>query len=369
MDLSEFRIGDLITISDELNISGIKSFYGININKEFMPTVANTSGLNAAKYKIVIKRRFVYSGMQTGRDKSIRISMYTGENPIIVSPAYTTFEVTATDKIFPEFFFMIFLSKEKDRLGWFYSDGSVRANLDWSVFCNMKLLVPPLNVQKKYVGIYVAMQENQNNYECGIDDLKLVIDGKLDDLKKTDQYSRVGNVFEEIDERNSLGEYNEVMGINITKQFMPSDFIRKDLKKYKIVHVNDFAYSSMQTGRDNCIRIALLNSDNPVIVSPAYSVLRVKNDEVLPEYIMMWFSRAETDRYGAFLSDGSVRANLDLMRFYDIQIPIPSMTEQQALVTLYHAYQKRLEISERLKEELKNICPVLIRGAMEEAGA
>ena len=131
MALTKCKIGQLISVVDERNSYGITDFYGINIKKEFMPTAANTDGLDETKYKVVRKNRFVYSGMQTGRDECIRISMYLEDSPIIVSPAYTTFEVTATDKVLPLYFFMLFLSKEKDRLGWFYSDSSIRANLDW----------------------------------------------------------------------------------------------------------------------------------------------------------------------------------------------------------------------------------------------
>lgn len=99
MALTKYRVGDLITVVDERNSDGIKDFYGININKEFMPTVANTEGLDESKYKVIRKNRFVFSGMQTGRDECIRISIYTKSFPILVSPAYTTFEVTATDVV------------------------------------------------------------------------------------------------------------------------------------------------------------------------------------------------------------------------------------------------------------------------------
>ena len=99
MALTKKHIGDLVEIVDERNNLGIRDFYGININKEFMPTAARTDNLDESKYKLVTNGRFVFSGMQTGRDECIRISMYTGEKPIIVSPAYTTFEVEATDAI------------------------------------------------------------------------------------------------------------------------------------------------------------------------------------------------------------------------------------------------------------------------------
>ena len=130
MGLTKYKLGELISVFDERNSFGLTNFYGLNINKEFMPTVANTEGLDESKYKVVRNKRFVFSGMQTGRDECIRISMYNGVNPIIVSPAYTTFEIAREDLVLPEYFFMLFLSKEKDRFGAFCSDGSIRSNLD-----------------------------------------------------------------------------------------------------------------------------------------------------------------------------------------------------------------------------------------------
>ena len=158
MTLAKYKIGDLVTVVDERNSYGIRDFFGININKEFMPTAADTTNLDESKYKVIRKNRFFFSGMQTGHDECIRISMYSKERPIIVSPAYITFEISAPDKVLPEYFFMIFLSKEKDRLGWLYSDSSVRANLEWDVFCDIEVTLPPLFVQKKFSTICSAMQ-------------------------------------------------------------------------------------------------------------------------------------------------------------------------------------------------------------------
>ena len=163
MALTKYKIGQLIEIVDERNSYGIREFYGININKEFMPTVADTDGLDESKYKVVRKNRFVFSGMQTGRDECIRISLYLEDEPIIVSPAYTTFEIVAKDIVLPTYFFMIFMSKEKDRLGAFYSDGSIRSNLDWDRFCDIELELPDISIQQKFVDVYIAMVKNQKS--------------------------------------------------------------------------------------------------------------------------------------------------------------------------------------------------------------
>ena len=368
MALTKYRIGQLIKGVDERNSYGIKSFYGININKELMPTAANTEGLDESNYKVVRKNRFVFSGMQTGRDICIRISMYLEENPIIVSPAYTTFEVKATDTILPTYFFMIFLSKERDRLGWFYSDGSIRSNLDWDRFCDMELTIPDIPTQRKYVDIYKAMVANQQSYERGLEDLKLSIDAVIDRVKHTADRKTTVELLRNVDNRNVDGAITDVQGINITKQFMPSvaDTNGVDLTKYKVVKQGQFVFSGMQTGRDECIRIALFDKDDPVIISPAYTVFEIKDSTVLPEYVMIWFSRKESDRRGWFMSDSSIRTNLDLERFYEIEIPVPDENMQKSIVDLYKVYTMRRSINEQLKAQTKDICPILIRGSLEE---
>lgn len=202
MGLIKYRIGQLVSVIDERNDIGIRDFYGVNINKEFMPTAANTEGLDETKYKVVRKERFVYSGMQTGRDECIRISMYNGDRPILVSPAYTTFEIEAKDIVNPMYFFMIFISKEKDRYGAFCSDGSIRSNLDWDVFCNIEIELPSLEVQQKYVNIYNAMLENQRSYEHGLDDLKLVCDVFIEELRNKCNLQRLGDYISLSEQKN-----------------------------------------------------------------------------------------------------------------------------------------------------------------------
>ena len=176
MKYSRLKIGEFIKLCNYTNVEDRNlPIYGINKDKEFMPTIANTSNVDKKKYKIMTKNRFIFSGMQTGRDQCIRIGLYEKESDILVSPAYTTFEVDEK-KILPEYLFMIFKSSEKDRYGAFLSDGSIRANLDWEVFCGIELIVPSIEIQKKYVDVYKSMLINQEVYEKGIEDLKLVCD-------------------------------------------------------------------------------------------------------------------------------------------------------------------------------------------------
>ena len=157
---SQENIGKYIEEYDERNSDGKKyPFYGINKDKTFMHTVADTNNLDNSKYKVVNKGNFVFSGMQTGRDICIRIALYSGNEPIIISPAYTTFKIKDCKRILPQYLFVQFKRYEMDRYGWFLSDGSIRSNLDWDRFCDIKIPLPPLEVQQSIVDLYKCLEE------------------------------------------------------------------------------------------------------------------------------------------------------------------------------------------------------------------
>lgn len=371
MGLSKYRIGQLIKTVDERNSYGIIDFYGININKEFMPTVANTEGLNETNYKVVRKNRFVFSGMQTGRDECIRISMYLKDDPIIVSPAYTTFEVAATEIILPTYFFMIFLSKERDRLGWFYSDGSIRSNLDWDRFCDIELTLPDLPTQQKYVDIYKAMVANQQSYERGLEDLRIICDAHFDRAKKESTLP-LGALIERVDSRNSDNFFcvENVKGITNNKEFSETraDVSSVDLSKFKIVEQWHFAYNSRTDGRDMLV-LALNREEKPIIVTFNYNVFKIRStmsNVIDAEYLYTYFKRSEFDRRVRFSSWGSSQELLSWDNLCEIAVPVPAFETQRSIASIMNVYILRKSINEQLKAQIKNICPILIRGSLEE---
>jgi len=367
MGLNKYKIGELVSLVDERNIYGIRDFFGINIKKEFMPTVADVEGVNEKKYKVVRKGRFVFSGMQTGRDECIRIGLYSEENPVIVSPAYTTFEISAVDKVLPDYFFMLFRSVEKDRLGWFYSDSSVRANLDWDVFCSIELFVPNVDIQEKYVAVYRAMLANQASYERGLDDLKLTCDAYIEELRRKYSSKKIGNYIEQVKENNSARWYSKVRGVESSSTFIETRAKMQgvDTVKYTVVRRGDFAYNP---SRINLGSIAMYDDSEPCIVSPMYEVFRVNQPkELCPEYLMLWLGRKEFQRYTLFNASGSVRDAFDLTSMKEVEIPIPPMDIQDGIVGVYKSYIQRTNIGKKINNLLVRLCPILIKGSIEEA--
>lgn len=363
------RIGDYIQLVDNRNKElAVSNLLGINITKNFMPSVANTSESDLSKYKIIQKNQFAYSAMQVGRDETIRLALYAEDKPAIISPAYLVIEVKDENELLPEYMMMWFQRPESDRYGWFISDSSVRASLEWERLCEIQIPIPHIDEQRKYVALYKGLLTNQKTYQNSLADLQLICNSYMEKLKSSDNHQPLSELVQLVDNRNKNKKVSNLLGINVDKVFMPSkaNVGETDLSKYKIVQKEQFAYSAMQVGRDETVRVVLYSKDEPAIISPAYLVFEVIDKEiVLPEFLMLWFYRPEFNRYGWFISDSSVRASLEWERFKEIQIPIPDIKIQEAIVTIYHALETRKRINEQLKNSIKPLCPVLMRGVVE----
>ncbi len=361
------KLGDYIEQCDDRNVENMDyPFIGINKDKEFMPTVANISGIDKQNYKIVKKGLFVFSGMQTGRDECIRISLYEHEKEALISPAYTIFKVKLNKGLLPEFLFMYFKRKEMDRYGWFISDSSIRSNLDWPRFLDIKIPLPGMAEQKKLVAVWKGLKNLKENNEKMAEPLLSLCQSYLKELKHKYPSIKISKLIKLHDIFNDNGYKYPIMGINKDKEFMPTVASIKnlDIKKYKVVKDNIFVFSGMQTGRDECIRISLYNQPQAIIVSPAYATFKLmKNNIILPDFFFLCFKRKEMDRYGWFISDSSVRSNLDWPRFMDIKIPMPPIEIQQAIVNMYNCAKEAKEIAKNADNLIKDLCPALMRKA------
>lgn len=371
MGLSKYKLGNCVELySERCNIPNLTEWdvSGVNRDKEFFEP-SKQVGENTSNYKVVPVDYFACNLMHVGRDKVLPIALNHTNKEKYVSPAYTVFKIKENAQILKEYFFIMLKSNEQDRYFWFHTDSSIRDGMSWEDFCDLEISIPPIDIQRKYVAVYNAMLANQQSYERGLENLKLTCETLIDDYKHKASKISVGDILHEVDNRNTDNSITDVQGINITKQFMPSvaNTTGVDLSKYKVVQKCQFAFSGMQTGRDECIRIALLHEDTPIIISPAYSVFEMKREDILAEYVMMWFSRKEVDRLGWFMSDASIRTNLDMERFYEIRIPVPDLEVQKSIVEIYQVYNSRKGINEKLKTQIKDLCPILIKGSIEEA--
>jgi type I restriction enzyme S subunit len=177
-------------------------------------------------------------------------------------------------------------------------------------------------------------------------------------------YKRIGDYIKEVKQKNVTLEATLLLGININKFFMPSvaNVIGTDMSNYRIVKKNQFACNRMHVGRDYRIPVALSNREEPFMVSPAYDVFEIIDTSVLlPEYLMMWFSRKEFDRNAWFYTDADVRGGLHWKAFCDMQLPIPSTEKQHEIVREYHVIQNRILLNNQLIFKLEETAQAIYK--------
>ncbi|MEJ8747731.1 restriction endonuclease subunit S [Phocaeicola sp. ICN-14070] len=179
-----------------------------------------------------------------------------------------------------------------------------------------------------------------------------------------ENYRRLGDYIREVDVRNRDLEVKELLGVSISKEFIPSiaNTIGTDMSSYKIVKFRQFVYIEDTSRRGDKIAIALLQDFKEAIVSSIYTVFEVKNqDELLPEYLMMWFRRPEFDRYARFKSHGSAREIFSWEEMCDVFLPIPSIEQQRKIVAEYETISRRIRLNKQIITRLEETAQTLYR--------
>ena len=374
MELKKYKLGELIILTDERNSMGrysIEDVKGISTEKIFIDTKANMDGVNLDSYKAVNFRDFAYVPDTSRRGDKIALAFNDRPQSILISSIYTTFKCKRLDLLVPEFLYMFFNRPEFDRYSRFNSWGSARETFSWEDFCDIDITLPSIEQQRKYVQVYLALQNNLAAYQSKVDELKLVCDGYLDKLKAENEKLKIGEFIEQYDKRNvdDRLKLNSVKGISTEKFFIDTkaDMNGVSLTSYKVVEANTFVYVPDTSRRGDKMAIAMNRGEEPVLVSSIYTTFKSKDtSKLLPEYLFMFFDRPEFDRYARFNSWGSAREVFTMEDMNDVEIPIPDISLQREIANIHKCYIERQRIAESLKEQLKNICPVLIRGSLTE---
>jgi len=177
-------------------------------------------------------------------------------------------------------------------------------------------------------------------------------------------YKRIGDYIQLVDERNRNLEVKTLLGLSISKVFIPSvaNIIGTDMENYKIIRKNQFACSTMQVRRDGKMPVALLKDFDQAIISPAYPIFEVIDSNVLlPEYLMMWMTRSEFDREACFYAVGGVRGSLEWEDFLDMKLPIPSINKQRETVKEYHVLVDRINLNNGMIQKLEEAAQAIYK--------
>ena len=183
------------------------------------------------------------------------------------------------------------------------------------------------------------------------------------------EYKRLGDYIREVNVRNRELKVTNLLGVSISKEFMPSiaNTIGTDMSTYKIVKRRQFAYGPVTSRNGDKVSIALLDSYDDAIISQAYTVFEVTDHEqLLPEYLMMWFRRPEFDRYARFHSHGSAREIFDWDELCDVMLPIPFITRQREIVSEYETLTNRIRLNNQMIQHLEATAQALYRKTFVE---
>lgn len=375
MGLTKYKLGELIELVQDTNSElqyGPDDVKGMTITKEVIPTKANVSETDLSKFLVVHPGEFIYNPRTHG--KRIGFGYNNTNDNFIISWNNIAFKVKPSMKkiVLADYLFLHFKRDEWDREACYQSWGSSTEVFSWETMCDMSVDLPAFSIQQKYVDVYNAMLENQKSYERGLDYLKVVCDAYIEEFRKELPHKKLGNYISLCDEKNDDLEYglDAVRGISIEKRFIYTKANMEGvyLKPYAVVKPDEFAYVTVTSRNGEKISLARNNSDEAYICSSSYIVFKVDDTNMLlPAYLSMLFERSEFNRYSRFNSWGSARETFDWEEMKNVLIPIPNIEIQQDIVNIFETYNTRRDINEKLKAQIKDICPILIKGSIEEA--
>ena len=372
MGLTKYKLGELIEETYNFNNDlqyDMSLVRGISNTKQITTTKADVNNTVIQKFYIIHPGEFIYNPRTTRMGNKVGLGYNNCDLPLLFTFNNIAFRIKTSAKkiLISDYLYMYYNRSEFDRYAISHSWGSATELFTFEEMCNVYIELPPLSVQQKYVDIYKAMVTNQQSYECGLDDLKLVCDGYIEDLRRKMPSEYIEPYIHRHDVRNGKDGTKNVMGISTSKVFREptSKVNRNELANYKVVKPRQIAFVQT-THNEKVFAYAFNNTNEDIVVSSVNEVFSTDEDKLYPEYLCMFFNRAEFDRYARFHSWGSARETFTWEDLCSVQIPIPDISIQKAIADIYKVYTTRKQINEQLKEQIKNICPILIKGSLEE---
>lgn len=375
MALTKYKLGDLIQESFRKNedlMYDISYVRGISNSKQITRTKADVDSDVIHKFYIVNPGEFVYNPRTTRMGDKVGLGYNDTDTPLLFSFNNIAFYIKeqAGDILLPKYLYMFFNRPEFDRYAMINGWGSATELFGINEMYDVNIELPSLPVQQKYVDVYNAMLANQQSYERGLEDLKIVCDGYIENLRRNMKSEKLGLYIVESDRRNEYGlTVDAVRGIATSKALIPTkaDMNGVSLSSYKTVLPRQIAYVSDTSRRGDKMSLGFNDTNDTFLVSSISTVFETKKDKLLPEYLMLFLTRSEFDRYARFCSWGSARETFDWDEMCNLEIPIPDISVQQSISNIFEVYNERKKINEVLKDQMANICPILISGSIEEA--
>lgn len=362
-------LGELITPSEERNSDkqySEDSVRGLSTAKQIIETKANLDGVSLTSYKIMHPKDFAFVSDTSRRGEKISLGFNETDKSYLVSSISEVFHVTYTNRLLPEYLFLIFNRPEFDRYARFNSWGSAREAFSYEDMCRVIIPLPSIEEQEKVVSVWQGLRDIQQQNAALAKPLLQLCQSYIQECKHKYPIVQLGEYIEECNERNGDKQYNEdsVRGLTTAKQIIKTkaNLDGVSLTSYKVMHPYDFAFVPDTSRRGDKVSLGFNETDKSYIVSSISEVFHVMNtNSLLPEYLFLIFNRSEFDRYARFNSWGSARETFNYSDYENIPIPLPPIEVQQAIVYLYRCAQECQALAKEAAEQAKNICPALIQ--------
>lgn len=364
------RLGEYIELNMTRNSKGIygeADAVGVNIEKIILPMRGNIESKDFNKFFLVPPKSFAYNP-RGSRKLGIGLNLTQGTYIITFNDVVFRIKPNKENELHPEFLFIFLSRKEWDRYAEYLSWGSSTEVFSWDTFCDIKIPLPSIEVQRELVDTYNGFKSLAEQNEALIPRLFAACQAYIVDCRAKYPSVPLGEYIEQSDERNSEEMYllEDVTGISNEKSVIPTKADMKDvsLTPYKIFKPNEFCYVTVTSRNGGKISLALNNTGQAKIVSSSYVVFRsIDKSILLPEYLFLLFNRPEFDRYTRFNSWGSARETFDWNEMCRVQIPLPPIDVQQAIVDVYHCMERAKQIATTAREKLETLCPALVQRA------
>ena len=272
------------------------------------------------------------------------------------------------EMIDPIWLFIYLRRNEFRREVTFRNFGSQRPEFNFNDLSDIELPLPSIEQQRKYVDVYLALQNNLAAYQSKVEELKLVCDGYIEELRRRSPCEKIAEYIIESNTKNSDNKIKEVRSVSVTKEFKLTNakVNKNELRNYLVVRPKEIAFVQT-TGNEKVLAFAYNDQEYPVVVSSVDKVFKSKDENILDlQFLALYLSRKEFDRYARFNSWGSAREVFTMNDMNDVEIPIPDISVQREIVNIHKCYIERQRIADALKEQINNICPILIRGSLTE---
>lgn len=362
------RLGDYIEQCDEKNHNNkydIEAIKGISTSKTFIDTKANLDGVSLQSYKLVTPKYFAYVPDTSRRGDKVALAFNNSSYTYLISSIYCVFKVSVLDELSPEYLYLFFLRPEFDRYARYNSWGSAREVFSWGDMCNTMIPLPSITEQQKVINTWKAFKEIKEQNEAKAAPLMQVCQSYIQKLEHKYPLQEIGPYIEECNERNLDGKFleKEVRGIATSKGLIETkaNLDGVSLNSYKLVKPKEIAFVPDTSRRGDKMSLGLNDSDKTYIVSSISSVFNVDEENILPNFLYLWFCRSEFDRYARFNSWGSAREAFSFEDMKRCKIPIPPIEIQQAIVNIYKCANEAKQIAEEADRLSREVCPALLQ--------